>query len=117
MERMEAISSITRLSANVIRILAQNPGKFTLQGTNTYLVGKQNPYTLIDTGEGKEEYVAELEKALKDTATVKNPNEPEISDIVLSHWHRDHVGGLSSVLPMLRRPLGSPEPIHSLQTS
>ncbi|KAK1218609.1 hypothetical protein PQX77_018697 [Marasmius sp. AFHP31] len=103
MEKLEAISSITRLSANVIRILAQNPGKFTLQGTNTYLVGKQNPYTLIDTGEGREEYVAELEKALKDTATVKNLNEPEISDIILSHWHRDHVGGLSSVLPMLRR--------------
>ncbi|KAF9260703.1 lactamase [Marasmius fiardii PR-910] len=103
MNKLEALASIARLSPNVVRVLAQNPGKFTLQGTNTYLIGKQNPYTLIDTGEGKDEYISTLEQALKETATIQNPREPDISDIIISHWHGDHVGGLPSVLPMLRR--------------
>lgn len=103
MEKLEALASITRLSSNVIRILGQNPGKFTLQGTNTYLIGKQNPYTLIDTGEDKENYIPVLEQALKETATIQNPLEPDVSDIILSHWHGDHVGGLKTVLAMLRR--------------
>ncbi|KAL0568746.1 hypothetical protein V5O48_013234 [Marasmius crinis-equi] len=103
MEKLEALSSITRLSANVTRVLAQNPGKFTLQGTNTYLIGRQNPYTLIDTGEGKEEYIDMLEKALQENVSAQSAREPDISDIIISHWHGDHVGGLPSVLSMLRR--------------
>ncbi|KAG2135990.1 beta-lactamase-like protein [Suillus clintonianus] len=57
----------TALSDRVVRVLGQNPGKFTLQGTNTYLIGERNPYTLIDTGEGKEAYIPQLESALSDT--------------------------------------------------
>lgn len=31
-----------------------------------------------------------------------NPSLPDISDIIISHWHHDHVGGLPSVLNLLR---------------
>ncbi|KDQ59681.1 hypothetical protein JAAARDRAFT_153678 [Jaapia argillacea MUCL 33604] len=98
MEKLEALSSISRLSDHVIRILGQNPGKFTLQGTNTYLVGSQNPYALIDTGQGLPEYVPVLESALKDPdiASPSNPDEPDLSDIVITHRHHDHCGGLPS---------------------
>jgi len=72
-------------------------------GTNTYVIGERNPYTLIDTGEGKDEYIPALESALRDTCKLTNQDEPHISDIVISHWHHDHTGGLSSVLSLLRR--------------
>ncbi|KAJ8581015.1 Metallo-hydrolase/oxidoreductase [Rhizopogon salebrosus TDB-379] len=103
METLEVLASITRLSDRVVRVLGQNPGKFTLQGTNTYLIGERNPYTLIDTGEGKDAYIPVLESALRDTCKLTNQDESHISDIVISHWHGDHTGGLSSVLSLLRR--------------
>ncbi|KAF7340975.1 Metallo-beta-lactamase domain-containing protein [Mycena sanguinolenta] len=105
MDKLEALASVSRLSENVIRVLGQNPGKFTLQGTNTYIIGRQRPFTLVDTGEGREEYIPFLESALKD-ARAQSPLDDtcaDVSDIVLSHWHHDHVGGLPSVLALLRR--------------
>ncbi|KAJ7045200.1 beta-lactamase-like protein [Mycena alexandri] len=103
MDKLEALASITRLSENVVRVLGQNPGKFTLQGTNTYIIGKQRPFTLIDTGEGKEEYTPLLESALRDAWVSSDSSDMDVSDIVISHWHHDHVGGLPSVLALLRR--------------
>ena len=72
------------------------------KGTNTYIIGKKNPYTLIDTGEGRQEYIPILESAFRDTAKIHNATESDVSDIVISHWHPDHVNGLPSVLSLLR---------------
>ncbi|KAG5650225.1 hypothetical protein H0H81_000257 [Sphagnurus paluster] len=72
-------------------------------GTNTYLIGEKNPRILIDTAEGRDEYIPILESALKETAKASNPTEPDVSDIIISHWHPDHVNGLPSVLSLLRK--------------
>ena len=69
-------------------------------GTNTYLIGRKNPFIMVDTGEGKESYIPYLEDALNQTA---DSSRQLISDIVLSHQHRDHTQGLPSVLALLRR--------------
>lgn len=103
MEKLEPLPNVTRMSEHVVRVLGQNPGKFTLQGTNTYIIGKQNPYILIDTAEGREEYIPVLESTFRETAKCANTNEPDVSDIVISHWHHDHVCGLPAVLSLLRR--------------
>ncbi|KZT32746.1 Metallo-hydrolase/oxidoreductase [Sistotremastrum suecicum HHB10207 ss-3] len=102
MDKLEILPPVQRLSERVLRVLGQNPGKFTLQGTNTYIIGLRAPYVLLDTGEGKPEYVPHLEDVLKQLPESTNDT-PLISDIIISHEHRDHWGGLDSVLSLLRK--------------
>lgn len=87
------IADIERLSPRVIRILGGNPGKFQLQGTNTYIVGQGPKRLLIDTGEGKPIWKESLAKVLKDESAT-------IDRVILTHWHPDHVGGIQDVLQL-----------------
>ncbi|ORY06276.1 Metallo-hydrolase/oxidoreductase [Basidiobolus meristosporus CBS 931.73] len=86
-----------KLSEKVSRILGLNPGKFTLQGTNTYLVGSGQDKILIDTGGGELRYSEALSGALKELGNAR------ITSIVITHWHHDHVKGIPSVLDICRR--------------
>ncbi|CAD6887996.1 unnamed protein product [Tilletia controversa] len=114
------MESIAVLSPRVTRILGQNPGPFTLQGTNTYLVAPQAsssssnailPTILVDTGDGEEAYIPLLERTLRgaglSAASSKDGHIPAgrryITEIALSHRHHDHVDGLPSVLALLSR--------------
>ncbi len=84
------LPDVKRLSPVCIRILGGNPGKFTLQGTNTYLLGSGKRRILIDSGEGKSAWAASLKEVLQaEGATVDT--------LLLSHWHHDHVGGIDDL--------------------
>ncbi|KAF2835899.1 Metallo-hydrolase/oxidoreductase [Patellaria atrata CBS 101060] len=87
------LPEIERLSARVIRILGGNPGKFTLQGTNTYLVGQGPRRLLIDTGEGQPVW----RNALK---SVLDSEKVSVSQAILTHWHQDHVQGVPDLLSL-----------------
>lgn len=71
-------------------------------GTNTYLVGKRAPYILVDTGDGRPEYLKYFRDVFSTHIKPPNAGLPIISDIIITHKHRDHQGGLPSVLSLLR---------------
>lgn len=73
-----------------------------LVGTNTYLIGQTNPYILIDAGQGEPEYIPVLERALRSNKPPQSAL-PDVSDIILTHRHHDHIDGLPSVLSLLSR--------------
>ncbi|BDD55650.1 hypothetical protein MPDQ_000888 [Monascus purpureus] len=85
------LPEVERLSASVVRILGGNPGKFTLQGTNTYLVGRGQRRILIDTGEGKPVWTSLLR-------TVLQEENATVHQALITHWHKDHVNGISDLL-------------------
>ena len=76
-----------RLSRYVIRVMGMNPGSFTLQGSNTYLVGTGRNRLLVDTGEGRAAYLKVLVKVLRQERAT-------LDKIIITHAHFDHVGGL-----------------------
>ena len=90
MEELPHIPDIERLSPRVIRILGGNPSKFTLQGTNTHLIGTGSKRLLIDTAEGKPIWKENLAKVLKE-------ENASLEAVILTHWHPDHVGGVQHV--------------------
>ncbi|KAF9564315.1 hypothetical protein EC968_004587 [Mortierella alpina] len=96
MESLEKLPNIVRLSERVLRVLGLNPSKFTLQGTNTYLIGKGPRKILLDAGEGIPEYIPLLQRALD-----KDLQGATISKVICSHWHHDHVGGVPDVMQFL----------------
>ncbi|KAG0366017.1 beta-lactamase-like protein [Gamsiella multidivaricata] len=96
MESLERLPNIVRLSERVVRVLGLNPSKFTLQGTNTYLIGKGQRKVLLDTGEGVPEYTSLLQSVLE-----KELAGSIISSVICSHWHHDHVGGVPDVMKFL----------------
>ncbi|KXN91986.1 Beta-lactamase-like protein 2, partial [Leucoagaricus sp. SymC.cos] len=86
-------------------IFFQNPGKFTLQGTNTYILGTEAPYVLLDAAEGRAEYPGTLSSALDILSAPASTDLPEVSDIIISHWHFDHIGGWQCIPRPTRKQL------------
>lgn len=87
------LPTVTRLSPRVLRILGANPSKFTLQGTNTYLVGTGRRRILIDSGEGRGAWKETLQRVLGE-------EDAEVETVLLTHWHHDHVGGVKDALAL-----------------
>ncbi|KAM0792161.1 hypothetical protein ACM66B_004858 [Microbotryomycetes sp. NB124-2] len=96
MNTLPQLPDVTQLGRSVTRILGQNPGRYTLQGTNTYLI--THPATsaaiLLDTGQGLKGYTNLLRPLLNPKTRLT---------IILSHWHEDHVNGLPDVLDLVQQ--------------
>lgn len=79
-------------SDRVTVALGLNPSAFTGPGTNTYLVGRGEQRILIDTGQGEAGYLDVLDEAMERCGC------KGVEQIVLTHGHPDHLGGLAQVL-------------------
>jgi glyoxylase-like metal-dependent hydrolase (beta-lactamase superfamily II) len=82
----------------VDRVLAPNPGPFTLDGTNTWIVGTA-PTVVIDPGPDDPGH---LEAVLGQAG--------EIAAIVLTHHHPDHAPGAAGLSRMAGAPVLAASP-------
>lgn len=110
------LPDVDKLSPRVIRVVGQNPGKvslqkpffprlvaafvdvitslqFTLQGTNTFIVGTGYDRMIVDTGQG----IPDWADLIAEATTKGNFR---ISRVLLTHWHGDHTGGVPDLIRM-----------------
>ena len=99
------------------RVLGLNPGMMTGPGTNTYLIGRRDPI-LLDTGAGVPDYLPLFERYMGERGWAQP------SRVVLTHRHRDHLGGVEQlrgryrglrVAKMIYRDAGLPEDVENLR--
>ncbi|KAL8882263.1 MAG: hypothetical protein Q9198_000709 [Flavoplaca austrocitrina] len=90
---LPSLPNTERISPRVIRVLGGNPGKFTLQGTNTYIVGTGSQRLLVDSAQGFDFWT----EAIQELLTEENIT---ISHVLLTHWHGDHTGGVPGLLKL-----------------
>lgn len=67
--------------------------QFTLQGTNTYIVGTGSKRLIIDTGQGIPDWAGLIFSTLTSTQI-------SLSHVFLTHWHGDHTGGVPDLIRM-----------------
>jgi len=87
-----ALPELDVWSPRVTVALGMNPGLFTGPGTNTYLVGTGPKRILLDAGQGVAAYLPVLERALARAGCTG------LQEIVLTHGHPDHIGGVADVI-------------------
>ena len=73
-----------RLSPHIVRVTAPNPGPMTGPGTNSYLVGQGQAWTVIDPGPASQPHLQALLAAVP---------AGRVTQILVTHTHRDHSPG------------------------
>lgn len=86
------LPDFARLSPRVATVLGHNPGPFTGPGTNTYLIGTGSRPILLDTGVGVTKWAELLPVGLRELAKTD-----QLDQVVLTHAHQDHIGGMGDV--------------------
>ena len=84
----------------VVRVLAPNPGPFTLEGTNTWVVGS-GPVLVIDPGPDEPSH---LDAVLEQAGTIEA--------ILLTHHHPDHAPGAAALGKMAGAPVMAASPVE-----
>jgi glyoxylase-like metal-dependent hydrolase (beta-lactamase superfamily II) len=81
------------MAPGVVRIVANNPGPFTFKGTNTYLIGTGHDLALIDPGPHDADHL---------DAILRTIGKRQLTHIIITHTHHDHVDGLPALLSATR---------------
>jgi glyoxylase-like metal-dependent hydrolase (beta-lactamase superfamily II) len=76
-----------RLSSHLWRLTARNPGMMTGPGTNSYLIGADEDWAVIDPGPADDQHVSALIAAAPGA----------IRHILVTHTHKDHSPGAATL--------------------
>jgi glyoxylase-like metal-dependent hydrolase (beta-lactamase superfamily II) len=77
----------------IVRILAPNPSVYTLEGTNSWVVG-DGPTIVIDPGPDNRSHLDELERAAA-----------PVAHVLITHHHEDHAEGAGAFAERVGAPL------------
>ena len=87
----------------VVRVRADNPGLLTLDGTNTWVLGR-DPCWVVDPGPSLAEHL----DAVASVAAQRGG----AGGVVLTHGHADHSEGAAALAERLGAPLGDAGPLE-----
>lgn len=90
---LPSLPDVDQVSSRVLRVLGQNPGTFTFQGTNTFVLGTSDSRILIDTSGGEPQYASLLARVLE-------AQQITLKYVLITHWHGDHCGGVPDLVSM-----------------
>ena len=74
---------VESIAPGIRRVIAENPGPFTLHGTGTYIIGEGN-VAVVDPGPADSTHIDALVKGLAGET---------ITHILVTHTHMDHSPG------------------------
>lgn len=77
----------SEVAPGVRRVVARNPGLMTYHGTNTYLIDLPEGVVVLDPGPDDPVHVEAVVKATG----------PRVLAILLTHTHKDHLGGTAAL--------------------
>lgn len=96
-----------QLSSHVWRVTAPNPGLMTGPGTNSYLVGQGDEWTVIDPGPVDTGHQQALLNAAQQAGG-------RITRIVVTHTHRDHSPGAAPLAAATGAPMWGRLALHPM---
>src|SRR5437660_2243850 len=88
MSRPAAVTRVEIPRHDLAGVRADNPGPFTLTGTNSWVVGR-HPAWLVDPGPALDAHVEQLSAEIADRGG--------LGGIALTHDHGDHSGAVAAV--------------------
>ena len=83
------------LSPLVTRVIAENPGPFTFTGSGTYIIGSKGPLAIVDPGPDLDDHIEAIVRAVGSRT---------VSQIFVTHTHKDHCGGAAKLSARLNAP-------------
>ncbi|MEZ0077267.1 MBL fold metallo-hydrolase [Planotetraspora sp. GP83] len=92
-------------TANAVNLLAPNPSPMTLDGTNTWVIGRAEAVLVVDPGPDDDAHLKRVAGHLSDR---------RVEAILLTHGHPDHSGGAGKLAEMVGAPVRALDPQHRL---